>query len=271
MRRFKGFLVVAGLLAMTTSALAATLYDDNINSGQYDARWQTVAGRTRFVMETGADFDGAVGYSDMGGGDALKCNAHILGGGSNLGVSNDLRDGSHFSDLNGTTPTTDVLVPADGYPLELQASYATFSTWPSQDVDWEISLVGDSHSVSIGSGAPSSNSLWYKIDSGSWTEVAGSTINSGNNVWNVLSMAIRPTHIIFGAELNGSGSVQVDGDFSDYSFHTIEVLSNYEDNCRAGYIGDINILGDPTQNIVPEPAAMLLLGLGLPLVARRRR
>jgi hypothetical protein len=201
-----------------------------------------------------------------GGGDSLKCNAHAVG--ADLGVSNDLRDGSHFSD---PMVANEAMVGLDGWPLTLETWFATWADWPAGNVDWEMSLSGDDHSITIGTNANStSNLLMYRIDGGAWTST-GATIEHNGVTWNNISMAIRESHVTFAVNEGGSGSIQVNGDFSGWTFHTITVLSNVADNTRAGYISQINVLGDWDHNIVPEPAALTLLGLGLLVVITRRR
>ena len=257
-------ITVIAVLAITSSVMAAPIaYNDNFNQTE---RW------------TGA-FTYDATTSPTAGGQSLKC----ASAGYDPSITNDLTDGSHWSDPMVAGET---VVPAIGSSITLQTEgYRVFSDKPCGEVNWEMTLSGDDHSVAIrapgGSVGVTVDYYEYSIDGAAWADTTVKIVQGtvGQNFWDQTYLEIGTNYIKVGVVAldgagggthpNGTNSQNVaTGAYSDWGFDTISFDSSDAATSKAGYVSEINLDGG---NIIPEPASMLLLGLGLPFVARRRR
>jgi hypothetical protein len=269
----KRLITILSVLAFATSAMAASVnYQENWDAdgawdkatvGQNQGDWTQTAGSDSMFKS-----DPTI-PSEFTGGNLMMQSA--LG---DKGIYNDLNDGDNVSD---PLAAGEFVAATASENVVLSSAYRQFSKWGGASVNMYLTLSGADHSVALrvpgGTTDEGDENYDVSIDGGAWVDTGMIVRRSGAAGWDGIYIEVSPGAITVGVDpLSGDSNPArsyeaATGDFTGWEFDTITIENVGADNSRTGYLAAVTLTGE----IVPEPAALLLLSVGLPFLARRRR
>ncbi len=287
MRRF----VIATLLVAVSPVLAAPVsffdsfeYADGVGDPAYAANWSVVAGQNRYPIETRVYQPDVVDPGALDGTKVAMSAIPAPAGGYGI---------SHAMGPVEPTNESPLVVQANWHHMSLRANrpYVSFAMELSQ---------GDVHAPPIGSaplaspipvialgfgmGSPDTNAYSF-FDGVSWLD-AHMVIPAGYKQWNFQHVTMTFTDLgvpetqtgkhlslhIENHDLTQTGTVQFDLPMPQAAWTAGEMFDTLSFRAFDGVsynslIDSVSVTGG---QIIPEPAALALLGLAVPLMLRRR-